>query len=100
MKQWAKLSEAVGEGRYEDLLEVLGHHPDRSLPDGLEQNTSEEFRVVEGLLLADASGEKSSVILTSTINSTNCFARWAFKTATGGVSDFRICFDGRRLSLP
>src|SRR6266481_4077870 len=53
MKQVAKLSEAVGEGRYEDLIEILGHHPDRTLPDGLEQNTSEEFRVVEGLLLAD-----------------------------------------------
>jgi len=55
MKQVAKLSEAVGEGRYEDLLEILGHHPDRSLPDGLGQDTNEEFRVVEGLLLADAS---------------------------------------------
>ena len=29
MKQVAKLSEAVGEGRYEDLLEILGHHPDK-----------------------------------------------------------------------
>ncbi|PYX63784.1 MAG: hypothetical protein DMG78_31270, partial [Acidobacteria bacterium] len=76
MKQVAKLSEAVGEGRYEDLLEVLGHHPDRSLPDGLEQDTSEEFRVVEGLLLADASGEM-----------------WRFSPSC-------ICFDGRRLSLP
>ena len=36
MKQVAKLSEAVGEGRYEDLLEILGHHPGKSLPDGVE----------------------------------------------------------------
>src|SRR5205807_7845921 len=57
MKQVSKLSEAVGGGRYEDLLEILGHHPDRSLVDGPEQDTNEEFRVVEGLLLADASGE-------------------------------------------
>ena len=35
MKQVGRLSEAVGEGRYEDLLEVLGHHPDRSSTDGL-----------------------------------------------------------------
>ena len=34
MKQVAKLSEAVGEGRYEDFLEILGHHPDKSLADG------------------------------------------------------------------
>jgi hypothetical protein len=43
MKQVAKLSEAVGEGRYEDLLEILGHHPDRCLPDGVESE-NEEFR--------------------------------------------------------
>src|ERR1700752_967793 len=46
MKQVAKLSEAVGEGRYEDLLEILGHHPDKCLPDGVEPD-NEEFRVVE-----------------------------------------------------
>src|SRR5205807_3195174 len=81
--QVAKLSEAVGKGRYEDLLEVLGHHPDRSLPDGLEQNTSEELRVVEGLLLADASGE---IVRHPYINNqlNRLLARWAFKAATGG----------------
>src|SRR5271166_3886523 len=96
MKQVAKLSEAVGEGRYEDLLEVLGHHPDRSLPDGLEQNTSEEFRVVEGLLLADASGE---IVRHPYVNNqlNKLLARWAFKAATGGgfrLPAFALMDDG------
>jgi len=96
MKQVAKLSEAVGEGRYEDLLEVLGHHPDRSLPEGLEQNTSEEFRVVEGLLLADASGE---IVRHPYVNNqlNKLLARWAFKAATGGgfrLPAFALMDDG------
>jgi len=96
MKQVAKLSEAVGEGRYEDLLEVLGHHPDRSLPDGLEQDTSEEFRVVEGLLLADASGE---IVRHPYVNNqlNKLLARWAFKAATGGgfrLPAFALMDDG------
>jgi hypothetical protein len=96
MKQVAKLSEAVGEGRYEDLLEVLGHHPDRSLPEGLEQNTSEEFRVVEGLLLADASGE---IVRHPYVNNhlNKLLAHWAFKAATGGgfrLPAFALMDDG------
>src|SRR6202453_1943236 len=96
MKQVAKLSEAVGEGRYEDLLEVLGHHPDRSLPEGLEQNTSEEFRVVEGLLLADARGE---IVRHPYVNNqlNKLLAHWAFKAATGGgfrLPAFALMDDG------
>src|SRR5580693_4349276 len=96
MKQVAKLSEAVGEGRYEDLLEVLGHHPDGSLPDGLQQNTNEEFRVVEGLLLADASGE---IVRHPYVNNqlNKLLARWAFKAATSGgfrLPAFALMDDG------
>jgi hypothetical protein len=82
MKQVSKLSEAVGEGRYEDLLEILGHHPDRSLPDGVEPD-NQEFRVVEGLLLADASGD---IVRHPYVNNqlNKLLARWAFKAATGG----------------
>jgi hypothetical protein len=95
MMQVAKLSEAVGEGRYEDLLEILGHHPDRSLPDGVEPD-SEEFRVVEGLLLADASGE---IVRHPYVNNqlNKLLARWAFKTATGGgfrLPAFALMDDG------
>ena len=95
MKQVAKLSEAVGEGRYEDLLEILGHHPDRSLPDGVEPD-NEEFRVVEGLLLADASGE---IVRHPYVNNqlNKLLARWAFKAATGGgfrLPAFALMDDG------
>jgi hypothetical protein len=95
MKQVAKLSEAVGEGRYEDLLEILGHHPDRPLPDGVEPD-NEEFRVVEGLLLADASGE---IVRHPYVNNqlNKLLARWAFKAATGGgfrLPAFALMDDG------
>ena len=95
MKQVAKLSEAVGQGRYEDLLEILGHHPDRSVPDGVEPN-NEEFRVVEGLLLADASGE---IVRHPYVNNqlNKLLARWAFKAATGGgfrLPAFALMDDG------
>jgi len=99
MKQVAKLSEAVGEGRYEDLLGILGHHPDRSLPDGVEPGVdpnNEEFRVVEGLLLADASGE---IVRHPYVNNqlNKLLARWAFKAATGGgfrLPAFALMDDG------
>ena len=95
MKQVAKLSEAVGEGRYEDLLEILGHHPDSSLPGGAEPD-SEEFRVVEGLLLADASGE---IVRHPYVNNqlNKLLARWAFKAATSGgfrLPAFALMDDG------
>jgi len=95
MKQVAKLSEAVGQGRYEDLLEILGHHPDKSLPDGVEPD-NEEFRVVEGLLLADASGE---IVRHPYVNNqlNKLLARWAFKAATGGgfrLPAFALMDDG------
>ena len=95
MKQVGKLSEALGEGRYEDLLEILGHHPDKFLPDGV-QADSEEFRVVEGLLLADASGE---IVRHPYVNNqlNKLLARWAFKAATGGgfrLPAFALMDDG------
>src|SRR5437763_14976200 len=95
MKQVAKLSEAVGEGRYEDLLEILGHHPDRSLSEEAETD-SEEFRVVEGLLLADASGQ---IVRHPYVNNqlNKLLARWAFKAATGGgfrLPAFALMDDG------
>jgi hypothetical protein len=95
MKQVARLSEAVGEGRYEELIELLGRHPDRS-SDVLEVDPSEEFRIVEGLLLADASGE---IVRHPYVNNqlNKLLARWAFKTATGGgfrLPAFALADDG------
>lgn len=94
MKQVAKLSEAVGEGCYEDLLEILGHHPGKPQPDGIESD--DEFRVVEGLLLADASGQ---IIRHPYVNNqlNKLLARWAFKAATGGgfrLPAFALMDDG------
>jgi hypothetical protein len=95
MKQVAKLSEAVGEGRYEELLEILGRHPDKS-SNALELDPDEEFRVIEGLLLADASGE---IVRHPYVNNqlNKLLARWAFKTATGGgfrLPAFALMDDG------
>ena len=95
MKQVAKLSEAVGEGRYEELLEILGRHPDKS-SNALELDPDEEFRVVEGLLLADASGE---IVRHPYVNNqlNRLLARWAYKTATGGgfrLPAFALMDDG------
>ncbi|MFY9912502.1 MAG: hypothetical protein WAK56_21870 [Candidatus Sulfotelmatobacter sp.] len=96
MKQVARLSEAVGQGRYEELLELLGRHPDKVSADLLDQDGSEEFRVVEGLLLADASGE---IVRHPYVNNqlNKLLARWAFKIATGGgfrLPAFALMDDG------
>jgi hypothetical protein len=96
MKLVARLSEAVGQGRYEELLELLGRHPDKVSADLLEPDGNEEFRVVEGLLLADASGE---IVRHPYVNNqlNKLLARWAFKTATGGgfrLPAFALMDDG------
>ena len=69
MKQVAKLSEAVGQGRYDELLVILGHHPDKirlRLPSRTVAKSS--------VLLRDycwpMRAAKSFAILTSTINLT------------------------------
>jgi hypothetical protein len=96
MQQVRKLSGAVSEGRYEELLEILGRHPDKSLPDDTDQDSSEEFRIVEGLLLADASGE---IVRHPYVNNqlNKLLARWAFKLTTGGgfrLPAFALMDDG------
>ena len=62
----------------------------------LELDPDEEFRVVEGLLLADASGE---IVRHPYVNNqlNKLLARWAFKTATGGgfrLPAFALMDDG------
>jgi hypothetical protein len=94
MEQVRKLSGTVSEGRYEELLELLGRHPDKSLE--LDQDTGEEFRIVEGLLLADASGE---IVRHPYVNNqlNKLLARWAFKLTTGGgfrLPAFALMDDG------
>jgi hypothetical protein len=94
LNQVRQLSGAVSEGRYEELLTILGRHPE-NLPD-LDQDTSEEFRIVEGLLLADASGE---IVRHPYVNNqlNKLLARWAHKVTTGGgfrLPAFALMDDG------
>ena len=94
MEQVRKLSGAVSEGRYEEFLTILGRHPE-NLP-GPDQDTGEEFRIVEGLLLADASGE---IVRHPYVNNqlNKLLARWAYKITTGGgfrLPAFALMDDG------
>jgi hypothetical protein len=96
MEQVRKLSAAVGEGRYAELLEVLGRSPDKSLVEGLDQSDDDELNVVEGLLLADASGH---IVRHPYVNNqlNKLLARWAFRVATGGgfrLPAFALMDDG------
>ncbi len=96
MGQVRKLSAAVGEGRYGELLEILGRPQDKSLADGVEQGFKDDLNVVEGLLLADASGH---IVRHPYVNNqlNKLLARWAFRVATGGgfrLPAFALADDG------
>ena len=96
MDQVRKLSGAVGEGRYGELLEILGRPQDKSLADGLEHGDNDELNVVEGLLLADASGY---IVRHPYVNNqlNKLLARWVFRVATGGgfrLPAFALMDDG------
>jgi hypothetical protein len=74
--QVRKLNDSISEGRYQELLELLGL-------DDAEKAEDEEVRTVEGALLADTSG---NIVRYPYINNqlNRLLARWAFKAATGG----------------
>ena len=74
--QVRNLNDSISEGRYRDLLEVLGL-------DDAERSQDEEVRTVEAVLLADTSG---NIVRYPYINNqlNRLLARWAFKAATGG----------------
>src|SRR5579859_1374360 len=74
--QVRKLNDSISEGRYQELLELLGL-------DDAEKSQEEEVRTVEGALLADTSGH---IVRYPYINNqlNRLLARWAFKAATGG----------------
>jgi hypothetical protein len=96
MEQVRKLSGAVGEGRYGELLEILGRPQERSPRGDLEQADKDELNVIEGLLLADASGH---IVRHPYVNNqlNKLLARWAFRVATGGgfrLPAFALADDG------
>jgi hypothetical protein len=74
--QVRRLNESISEGRYKELLELLGL-------DGAEKAEEEEVRTVEGVLLADTTG---NIVRYPYINNqlNRLLARWAFKATTGG----------------
>lgn len=78
-----QVSSAVANGRYEELLELIGHSPE-SLAD---LRPEEEMGTVEGLLLADTSGH---IVKHPWVNAQldKLLARWTFKACTGGA--FRL----------
>src|SRR6185437_164372 len=92
--QVRKLSEAITEGHYAQLLEVLGHSQEKWVGDSSEQ--SNDLDVIEGLLLADASGD---IVRHPYVNNqiNKLLARWAFRVATGGgfrLPAFALADDG------
>lgn len=74
--QVRRLNDSISEGRYQELLELLGL-------DDAERAEDEEVRTVEATLLADTSGH---IVRYPYINNqlNRLLARWAFKAATGG----------------
>jgi len=74
--QVRRLNDSISEGRYQELLELLGL-------DDAERAEEEEVRTVEATLLADTSGH---IVRYPYINNqlNRLLARWAFKAATGG----------------
>jgi hypothetical protein len=77
LAQVRKLNDSINEGRYQELLELLGVDLDE------EKIQNDEVRTVEGVLLADISGY---IVRFPYINNqlNRLLARWAFKAATGG----------------
>ncbi len=88
LAQVRALNQSIGEGRYQELLDLLGFDPEKGI--------DEEVRTVEGVLLADTSG---AIVRYPYINNqlNRLLARWAFKTATGGgfrLPAFALADDG------
>jgi hypothetical protein len=95
----AKVSAAVGQGRYEELLELIGHNPEKLQAGGL--GVEDEVDTVEGLLLADTSGH---IVKNPWVNSQldKLLARWTFKACSGGafhLPAFALADDGYLLAV-
>jgi hypothetical protein len=89
-----RVNAAVGEGRYEELLELIGHNLEK-LQDG-ELGLEEEVDTVVGLLLADKSGH---IVKHPWVNAQldKLLARWTFKACSGGafhLPSFALADDG------
>ena len=92
-----KVSEALTEGRYDELLELLGRHAlESQAPLDWLAPEEEELRPVECLLLADKSGYLVRHPYVN-LQLNKVLARWAFKASTGGgfrLPAFALADDG------
>ena len=82
-----QVSASVGKGNYEQLLQLIGHNP---------QNREVEVGTVEGLLLADKSGD---IVNHPWVNAQldKLLTRWTYKACTGGafhLPAFALSHDG------
>lgn len=78
-----RVSHAVSQGQYRELLELIGHNPDKMKADG-------EVGIVEGLLLADTSGH---IVKNPWVHSqlNKLLTRWTYKACTGGAFHLPAC---------
>ncbi|HET6843485.1 MAG TPA: hypothetical protein VFK06_17665 [Candidatus Angelobacter sp.] len=82
-----KLSNAISEGDYSELMELLGGSPESASPAGMEQEADEdhELDTVRALLIADGSADGVMIrypYIRKRLN--ELLAKWAFKLTTGG----------------
>jgi len=92
-----EVSEALTEGQYDELLELLGRRAtDSQAPLDWLVSEEEELRPVECLLVADKSGYLVRHPYVN-LQLNKVLARWAFKTCTGGgfrLPAFALADDG------
>lgn len=84
-----RVGDALENGRYKELLELIGHNPEKMM-------AGREVGIVEGALLADTSGH---IVRHPWINSQldKLLARWTYKACTGGafhLPAFALAHDG------
>src|SRR5262245_17275545 len=89
LTQVRRLSDSVGQGDYQELLELLGFNV-------TERHEDDEVRTVEALLRADTTGY---IVRFPWVNNqlSKLLARWAFKVCTGGgfrLPAFALADDG------
>lgn len=83
------VGDALENGRYKELLELIGHNPEKMIE-------GREVGIVEGALLADTSGH---IVKHGWINSQldKLLTRWTYKACTGGafhLPAFALAHDG------
>jgi hypothetical protein len=84
-----RVGDALESGRYQELLELIGHNPEAVI-------AGQEVGIVEGSLLADTSGH---IVKNPWVNAQldKLLTRWTYKACTGGafhLPAFALAHDG------